>query len=132
MEVKSSHDIERGFGEMQSDSYDPEKWRPTRITGDFSGLKQQLEEQEAETWKKIHERIQNEERKRTSRETVPWEYIGWMVRLRREGYGYPQIARAFTDTGIPTARGATRWYPNTIRQCILRWNDKRPEDRVDM
>jgi DNA invertase Pin-like site-specific DNA recombinase len=40
--------------------------------------------------------------------------------LRGEGLSYARIAMHFDTIGVPTAHGGKRWYPNTVRQLILK------------
>ena len=59
---------------------------------------------------------------------VAEDVLARIVRERAEGKGYQAIARDLTKDGVPTAQGAAKWAPNTVRTLLKREGPVAPED----
>jgi hypothetical protein len=49
---------------------------------------------------------------------VPKQVRTRMLRLRKRGYSYGQIAAKLNKDGIPTARNGAKWYRATVRSAL--------------
>ncbi len=58
---------------------------------------------------------------------LPPELVKRIVRDHRDGVSYSTIARTLTDEAVPTAHGASQWWPSTVRK-VLRGQDARAAD----
>ncbi len=46
--------------------------------------------------------------------------VAQIVRLRRNGNGYPSIARILNDSKVPTFGKGRTWYPPVVRAICIR------------
>lgn len=61
----------------------------------------------------------NPEEDRMSEDTTKQETRALIVKLRRRGEGYAQIADRLNRDGVPTMRGGDRWHGPTVRAIVL-------------
>ena len=53
--------------------------------------------------------------------SLPSEVVERIEALRSDGLSYARIAALLTLDDVPTAHGADRWWPSSVRAVLMRW-----------
>jgi DNA invertase Pin-like site-specific DNA recombinase len=58
------------------------------------------------------------------------ELVERIVREHQDGASFNEIARALTAVGMPTAHGANKWWPATVRKVLQRQESTKQAARL--